>query len=63
MLQEQISNIQQTVAAKGRSISDLCAEAGIARSTWDRWVREETTPNFSTLDKVREAANRLERVA
>lgn len=58
-LQDEIDAIESRVRAKGRTVRDLCIEAGVARSTWDRWRRGETEPNMKTLRQVRAAADAL----
>ena len=41
------------------NVADLCREAGIARSTFDRWVTGKTSPNSRTLEQAEDALARL----
>jgi len=41
-------------------VADLCRASGIARSTWDRWVRGDTAPNWGTWGKVIDAVEAME---
>jgi transposase-like protein len=38
-LVEDMLAIEARLDASGRTVADLCREAGLARSTWDRWRR------------------------
>ncbi len=54
-----IDRIEGQLKAAGQSVSAMCLEAGLARSTWDRWKREETQPNMKSWSAVNEAVARL----
>jgi hypothetical protein len=54
-----MDRIEERLKAAGRSVSAMCLEAGLARSTWDRWKREETQPNMKSWRAVNEAVARL----
>jgi transcriptional regulator with XRE-family HTH domain len=56
---DDMAGIEDRIRANGRSIRQLCIEAGIARSTWDRWRRGETEPNTKTWRAVMTAADVL----
>jgi transcriptional regulator with XRE-family HTH domain len=58
-LSAEIAIIEDRIRDAGKSVSDLCRGAGIARSTWDRWKRGETAPNLATWGAVRDAADRI----
>jgi transcriptional regulator with XRE-family HTH domain len=44
------ADIERLARAKGMTLRDICAAAGIAYSTFGRWKRGETSP---TLDVYR----------
>lgn len=54
-----LEEIESALRQRGKSVADLCREADIARSTWDRWKRGETAPNFKTWETVLAAARRI----
>jgi transcriptional regulator with XRE-family HTH domain len=58
-LVEDMLAIEARLDASGRTVADLCREAGLARSTWDRWRRGETEPNMRSWRSVTDAAARL----
>lgn len=51
--------IEGRLGAADISVARLCREAGIARSTWDRWRSERTEPNVRTWRAVTVAVDRL----
>jgi lambda repressor-like predicted transcriptional regulator len=55
----EIDRIEARLKAAGQSVSAMCVEAGLARSTWDRWKREETQPNLKSWRAVNDAVARL----
>lgn len=55
--------VRQQMEAAKLSVTQVCREAGLARSTWDRWLRGETEPNFKSWRAVEEAVARLSAVA
>ena len=58
-LSDDMAAIETRVKAAGKTIGQLCIEAGTARSTWDRWKRGETEPNLKTWRAVVTAADGL----
>jgi hypothetical protein len=58
-LVEDMLAIEGRLDASGRTVADLCREAGLARSTWDRWRRGETEPNMRSWRSVTDAVERL----
>lgn len=55
----EIEKIEVRLAESGRTVGQLCEEAGIARSTWQRWKSRVTAPNWVSFEAVREACERL----
>jgi predicted transcriptional regulator len=55
MVASEIKSMEDGLAACGRSVSELCAEAGINQSTWTRWKAGKNVPNLATWGKVRQA--------
>ena len=58
-LREDMIAIEARLRCAGLTVSRLCAEAEIARSTWDRWRRGDTEPNLKTWREVVAAADRI----
>jgi hypothetical protein len=58
-VRDQMDGIRTRLETAGSSISALCREAELARSTWDRWYRGETEPNFRSWNAIKAAADRL----
>lgn len=58
-LNDDLEEIEAALRQRGTSVSRLCREAAIARSTWDRWKRGETAPNTKTWETVRSAFSRI----
>jgi len=54
-----ITNAENELARMGLSRRLLCAEAGIATSTWTRWKAGLTEPNLRTWRQVEAALDRL----
>lgn len=57
---DEIQSAVDRLSRIGLRVADLCRQAEIARSTWDRWARGETEPNFSTWRRVQSALRELE---
>lgn len=51
--------IEARLSTKGLTISQLCDEVGIARSTWQRWKAGVHSPNMKTFDAVEAACENL----
>lgn len=51
-LQTDMAAIEVRLKAAGKTVGQLCNQAEIARSTWDRWRRGETEPNTKTWRTV-----------
>lgn len=58
-LVDDMTTIELRLKAAGKSVSGLCIEAAIARSTWDRWKRGETEPNTKTWRAVLAAVDAI----
>lgn len=58
-MQQELADLEKRVAAAGYTVSDVCREAGIARSTWDRWRRGQFEPRRSVWARAEQAAERL----
>lgn len=58
-LAEDITAIEARLKSAGKTVGQLCIEAGTARSTWDRWKRAETEPNLKTWRAVLAAVDFL----
>lgn len=56
---ETIADMDARLKAAGVSASEVCREAGVARSTWTRWKSGEVAPNTATLSRVSEVVDRL----
>lgn len=56
----EIETIEARIAQAGKTIADLCREAGIAQTTWGRWKRGEFFPSYRTAQKVKDAVERLD---
>lgn len=48
----EIAGIEQDLSRAGKTVKDLCAAAGVNRSTWTRWKAGATEPNMATWRKV-----------
>lgn len=51
----EMAEIEAQLAASGRTVKALCAQAGVNQSTWTRWKAGLNEPNMATWDKVRDA--------
>lgn len=58
-LREEIVAIEGRLAQVSKTPADLCAQAGVARSTWQRWKSGATTPNFRTWQGVQAACDAI----
>lgn len=58
-LTDEMDLIETRLKAAGHTVTKLCETAGLARSTWDRWRRGETEPNFKSWRLAKEAADML----
>lgn len=58
-LSDEMDLIETRLKAAGHTVTKLCETAGLARSTWDRWRRGETEPNFKSWRLAKEAAETL----
>jgi transcriptional regulator with XRE-family HTH domain len=47
--------IEAKAAACGKSMAEVCRDAGIAQSTWSRWRRGETEPTLGVYRRLCEA--------
>lgn len=47
--------IERLAAERGKSIRDVCAEAGIARTTFSRWKAGVTSPTLDVYRRIVEA--------
>lgn len=43
----------------GFSMADICREAGIDQAQLSRWLAGHTVPLISSIDKLKDATNRL----
>lgn len=59
----ELTDLLERLRTINATVADLCREAGIARSTFDRWLSGRTGPNFATWAKVQSACARLEQDA
>lgn len=61
---DEMTELHQIVTrafAAGTSISNVCKRAGIAPSTVTRWKKRVTKPNATTLKKLSDALDEIER--
>lgn len=59
---DHLADMQAIVArleAAGETVSALCREAGMPRSTWDRWARGDTEPHPRSWRRITAAADVL----
>lgn len=52
-METDVMEMEAVLAARGVRIGAFCEQAGIARTTWDRWKQGKTLPNMRTWGKVR----------
>ncbi|WP_243612953.1 hypothetical protein [Shimia aestuarii] len=58
-LKPQIEKIEDRLKRHGKQVSELCEAVPMARSTWQRWKSDLTSPNMSTWTQVLEAVDEL----
>ncbi len=58
-IQTEVAKIEGRLSAAGFNVAQLCERAKIARSTWQRWKRGDTAPNFATWMTVQAACDGL----
>lgn len=56
---DKIEAVEKRLADAGVSIDAVCVEAGLARSTWQRWKGGRNFPNVVTWFRLQEAVDRL----
>lgn len=49
------ANIEAKAAAAGRTMAEVCRQAGIAPSTFTRWKRGETEPTLGVYRRLCDA--------
>lgn len=49
------ADFEQRVRARGYSMNQFFEYAGVNKSTWNRWMRNENKPNTGTLEKLNDA--------
>ncbi len=47
-----VEDLEAQAREAGKSISEVCREAGVARSTFTRWKSGDHTPNIRTIQKL-----------
>ena len=52
------SDIEALAAEAGKSIAQVCRDAGIAQSTFSRWKRGTTEPTLDVYRRLRDAATK-----
>lgn len=56
-LSDEITSLEASLKASGRSIADVLAEAGVNRSTWTRWKNGDVRgARYDTFQRVKTAA-------
>lgn len=58
-IQDKITQIEARLSKAGSTASAVCRDAGVARSTWQRWKCGAVSPNFSTWQLVEDAVERI----
>ncbi|MBY6120238.1 helix-turn-helix domain-containing protein [Mameliella alba] len=56
---EECSRIESRLAEAGRTVAEMCNEAGLARSTWQRWKSGAVVPKLNSWGDVGEAVDKL----
>lgn len=56
---ETIKDIEAKLKEAGKTVDDLCAAAGIARTTWQRWRNGEVGPTLAKWQAVERALSGL----
>lgn len=54
-----LTELKTEAAIEGATLYMLCEKAGVAISNVPRWEKEQTSPNMSTLNKLRSALEQL----
>ena len=44
--------VETRAKANGRSIADICRDAGIAQSTFSRWKRNKNSPSIDVYQRI-----------
>lgn len=57
-----LMELEQDALAYGLTLYDLCEKSDVAASNVPRWKKQETTPNLSTLQKLRESLEKISKV-
>jgi len=60
-IREIIYNCEEDARASGFKASEVCKEAGLARTTFWRWKNNKAKPNLETVSKWQAALERLKR--
>ena len=55
-----VEDLERRAATAGVSVSALCREAGVARSTFTRWKSRQAEPTIRVLRLLDEALERLQ---
>lgn len=63
LVRQTLERVEGRLAGTGRTVGDLCDQAGIARSTWQRWKSGLHSPNMKTLEAVVATAERIAEAA
>ncbi|GBQ90031.1 hypothetical protein GCM10007866_16280 [Gluconobacter albidus] len=50
------TEIEAAAKSSGRSMRDVCTNAGVAVSTWTRWKRGTTSPRIDVVERIAAAA-------
>lgn len=56
---DEILEIEARLERAGLTASALCREAGIARSTWQRWKSGETEPTMGSWRSIQASLDRV----
>jgi transcriptional regulator with XRE-family HTH domain len=57
--QQEMQDIKYLIESAGYRLSDLCRVAGIDHSQLSRWVNGQVDPRYSTVIKLKAAADAL----
>ena len=52
-----VEDLEAQAHEAGKSISEVCRQAGVARSTFTRWKSGDNTPNIRTIQKILDVLN------
>lgn len=58
-MRETIQRMESQLKDAGASVSQLCDEAKIKRSTWTRWKAAKVAPNMATWERTLSAFENL----